>query len=164
MQINSFNEMYVAELQELTSAEQLLAQTLPQMAELASNEALKDAFTRQGEEIASQQKRLISILEARGANPMEHTDQAMQALVNEAQKMAGMLPAGDLRDAGLIASAQKLAHYEMAALGTAAALAGQLDLREEQEALHTCLQEQQGADAKLSALAKAEINPQAVRT
>ena len=163
MQINSFNEMFVAELQELASAERLMAQALPRLADLASSEALKDALGRHGEESAAQQKRLASLLEARGANPLEHTDQAMQALVDETQKMAGMLPAGNLRDAGLIASAQKLAHYEMAAFGTAAALAGQLDLREEQQALHTCLQEEQGADARLTALAKAEINPQAVR-
>ncbi len=56
----------------------------------------------------------------------------MQALVNETEKMLAILKGNELRDAGLIASAQKLEHYEIAAYGTAAALAGQLDLREEE--------------------------------
>jgi ferritin-like metal-binding protein YciE len=69
------------------------------------------------------------MLREHGANPMAHTDQAMQALVHETRKMLGILGGDDLRDAGLIASAQKLEHYKIATYGTAAALAGQLDLR-----------------------------------
>jgi ferritin-like metal-binding protein YciE len=64
----------------------------------------------------------------------------------------------DLRDAGLIASAQKLEHYEIAAYGSAAALAGQLDFREDQKLLHSILEEERRADKLLTDLAKAEIN------
>jgi ferritin-like metal-binding protein YciE len=57
----------------------------------------------------------------------------MEALLKETEKMLTMLKGNDLRDAGLIASAQKLEHYEIAAYGTAAALAGQLDLCDDQQ-------------------------------
>jgi hypothetical protein len=56
--------------------------------------------------------------------------------LRETEKMLEMLDGPDLRDAGLIASAQKLENYEIAAYGTAAAFAGQLDLRDDQRMLH----------------------------
>jgi hypothetical protein len=68
----------------------------------------------------------------------------------------------DLRDAGLIASAQKIEHYEIAAYGTAAALAGQLELRDEQKMLHMSLEEERQVDTLLTHLAKREVNRQAV--
>ena len=85
----------------------------------------------------------------------------MEALVNETQKMLSLLEGDDLRDAGLVASAQKLEHYEIAAYGTAAALAGQLDLRDDQRMLHDSLEEERKADAALTELAKGEVNQDA---
>jgi ferritin-like metal-binding protein YciE len=76
--------------------------------------------------------------------------------------MLTMLKGDDLRDAGLIASAQKLEHYEIAAYGTAAALAGQLDLRDDQKLLHQSLEEEKQADALLTKLAKGEVNRDAI--
>jgi ferritin-like metal-binding protein YciE len=105
---------------------------------------------------------LVTILRKHGASATAHTDQAMQALVTETKKMLTILKADDLRDAGLIASAQKLEHYEIAAYGTAAALAGQLDLRDEQKMLHLSLEEERRADAMLTHLAKREVNPDAL--
>ena len=72
--------------------------------------------------------------------------------------MLSILKGRDLRDAGLIASAQKLEHYEIAAYGTAAALAGQLDLRDEQRTLHDSVDEEKEMDILLTQLAKAEVN------
>ncbi len=127
MEINSFRDMYIAELQELVSVENQLSDAL-----------------------------------LHGANPSAHTDQTMQALVTETKKMLTMLMDDDLRDAGLIASVQKLEHYEIAAYGTAAALAGQLDLRDEQKMLHLSLEEEKRTDALLTQLAKREVNPHAL--
>jgi ferritin-like metal-binding protein YciE len=86
----------------------------------------------------------------------------MQALVRETEKMLSMLKGNDLRDAGLIASAQRLEHYEIAAYGTAAALAGQLDLRDEQRTLHESLEEEKKTDLLLTQLAKREVNQDAL--
>jgi ferritin-like metal-binding protein YciE len=77
-------------------------------------------------------------------------------------KMMMMLPGDDLRDAALIASAQKIEHYEIAAYGTAAALAGQLNLRDDQDLLHMSLEEEREFDAILTRLAKGEINRNAL--
>jgi ferritin-like metal-binding protein YciE len=86
----------------------------------------------------------------------------MQALVREMDKMISILLGNELRDAGLIASVQKLEHYEIAAYGTAAALAGQLGLRDDQHVLRQSLEEEKRVDALLTGLAKGEINRSAV--
>ncbi|KWV55573.1 hypothetical protein AS156_05495 [Bradyrhizobium macuxiense] len=162
MKITTFKDMYIAELQELVSAESQLAAALPSMAEVASHLSLKDAFSRHQRETVVQGERLKALLRMHGADPNLHTDQAMQALIGETAKMVSILPNDDLRDAALIASAQRLKHYEIAAYGSAAALAGQLDLRDDQRLLHDSLEEKRHADMLLTALAKGEINQDAL--
>ncbi len=162
MEINNFKDMYLAELQELVSVESQLADALLRMAAAATHPALKDLLIHHRAETETQKQRLVTILQKHGADPEVHTDQAMQALVKETRKMLGMLTGDDLRDAGLLASAQKLEHYEIAAYGTAAALAGQLDLRDEQKMLHRTLDEEKQIDALLTQLAKREVNPDAL--
>jgi ferritin-like metal-binding protein YciE len=76
--------------------------------------------------------------------------------------MVSLLKGDDLRDAGLIASVQKIEHYEIAAYGTAAALAGQLNLRDDQRMLHENLEEERKTDALLTKLAKGEVNQAAL--
>jgi ferritin-like metal-binding protein YciE len=162
MEISNFKDMYLAELQELVSVEGQLADALLRMAGAASHPALKRALLHHRAETETQRERLMTILLKHGANPTAHIDQAMQALITETKKMLTMLKVDDLRDAGLIASAQKLEHYEIAAYGTAAALAGQLDLRDEQKMLHLSLEEERRIDVLLTQLAKREVNPDAV--
>jgi len=162
MEITNFKDMYVAELQELASVEAQLADALLRMAGAASNPALKRVLIHHRAETETQRDRLATILETHGASPTAHTDQAMQTLITEAKKMLTILTEDNLRDAGLIASAQKLEHYEIAAYGTAAALAGQLDFRDEQKMLHLSLEEEKRIDALLTQLAKREVNPEAV--
>jgi ferritin-like metal-binding protein YciE len=161
MQITNFKDMYIAELQELVNMEGQLADALKLTTGIASHASLKDLFKKHRLETLQQADRVRSILEKHGANAQTHTDQAMQALIAEADKMAGILQGDDLRDSGLIASAQKLEHYEIAAYGSAASLAEQLDLRDDQKQLHEILQEEQRADRLLSGLAKGEVNQDA---
>jgi ferritin-like metal-binding protein YciE len=162
MEISNFKDMFLAELQELVSVEGQLADALLRMAGAASHPALKRVLVHHRAETETQRERLVTILERHGANPTAHTDQAMQALITETKKMLTMIKMDDLRDAGLIASAQKLEHYEIAAYGTAAALAGQLDLRDEQKMLHLSLEEERRFDVLLTQLAKREVNPDAL--
>jgi ferritin-like metal-binding protein YciE len=162
MEINNFKDMFLAELQELVSVEGQLADALLRMAGAASHPELKRVLVHHRAETETQRERLITILTKHGADPTAHIDQAMQALITETKKMLTMLKSDDLRDAGLIASAQKLEHYEIAAYGTAAALAGQLDLRDEQKMLHLSMEEEKRVDAVLTKLAKREVNPDAV--
>jgi ferritin-like metal-binding protein YciE len=110
MEITNFRDMYLAELQELASAEGQLAESLLHMAEVASHLNLKNALLHHREETQVQKDRVESILLKHGADPQAHVDQAMEALLRETEKMLAMLKGNDLRDAGLIASAQKLEH------------------------------------------------------
>jgi len=154
--------MYIAELQELVSVENQLSDALLRIAGAASHPVLKRLLIHHRAETEIQRDRLLTILLGHRADPSAHTDQTMQALVTETKKMLTMLMDDDLRDAGLIASVQKLEHYEIAAYGTAAALAGQLDLRDEQKMLHLSLEEEKRTDALLTQLAKREVNPHAL--
>jgi ferritin-like metal-binding protein YciE len=162
MQITSFKDLYISELQELTSLEGQLVEALRRMAKAASHSSLKNALKHHREQTQAQKQRLESILKKHGANSRAHTDQAMQALINETEKMIAMVKGDNLRDAALIASAQKVEHYEIAAYGVVASLAGQLDLRDDQRILHESLQEEKEADAELTKLAKSEVNQAAV--
>src|SRR2546430_11871651 len=159
MEISNFKEMYLAELQELVSVEDQLAEALLRMAAAASHPALKDALVDHHAETARQKERLVGILRKHGADPTAHVDQAMQGLIAETRKMLGILEGDDLRDAGLIASAQKLEHYEIAAYGSAPALADQLDLRDEQMLLHGRRLAEKWINATLPRLAKGERHP-----
>jgi len=161
MQITNFRELYIAELQELADVEEQLADVLRRATEAASHPDLKGSLLHHHGETLAQKRRLQSILQRHRADPGAHTDQAMQALIGETEKMLDMLKGKELRDAGLIASLQRLEHYEIAAYGTACALAGQLGLRDEQRLLHESLDEEKKADAKLTELAKRSVNAQA---
>ena len=162
MEIRSFKDMFLAELQELVSVEEQLADMLLRMAGAATHPPLKRALIHHRAETETQTARLETILVKHGADPSAHVDQAMQALIVETMKMFALLATDNLRDAGLIASAQKIEHYEIAAYGTAAALAGQLNLRDEQKMLHLSLEEERRFDVLLTELAKREINRDAL--
>lgn len=162
MQITNLRDMYIAELQEIMSLEAILASAVPLLAEVASHRALKDMLLQQEDQVQMQKRRLNSILRVHGADPTAHTDQAMQALVKETRKMLTMVEGADLRDAALIASVQKIQHYQIAAYGTAASLADHLDYRDDRKLLHDSLEEERRVDAALTKLAKEEVNHHAL--
>ena len=161
MNIDDFRKMYVAELQEARSVERQLAGTLPRMAEKAAHADLKEALEAHLAETQSQLDRLDTLLDGHTAPIGRHEDQAMQAILGEAAKWLDMFEDQDLRDAGLVASAQRVEHYEMAVYGTLAAWARQLGLDDDAEVLHDILEEERKADAKLTEVATRILNPDA---
>jgi ferritin-like metal-binding protein YciE len=162
MQITSFRDMYLAELQELRSVQTQLADEWRRAADAASSPELRDALIRCLKRAQLKQEQLDRLLQKYNADPRAHADQAMQAIIRETEKMLSILQGDKLRDAGLIASAQKVLHYQIAAYGTAAALAGQLDLWDDQEVLHAWGEEEKRTDQALTDLAKRIVNPDAV--
>jgi ferritin-like metal-binding protein YciE len=161
MNIDDFRQMYVTELQELRSVGDQLVQALPKMAEKAQNRHLKQAIQAHLDETRSQRDRLDDLLKRHGAGSHEHQDGSMQAIIRETDRWAKMLQDSDLRDAGLIASAQRVEHYEIAVYGTLATWAKQLGLDEDLRVLHGILEEEKRADAKLTDVAKRVVNPEA---
>jgi ferritin-like metal-binding protein YciE len=158
MQIESLQDMYIAELQELASVERQMIECLGQVAARASNPRLKSTLSKHCEQTKVQGQRLNTILHKHSANPAGHIDQTMQALIYETERMLPMLKDGELRDAGLIGSLQRLKHYEIAAYGTAAALARQLRLPNDEKMLRESLDEEKETDVSLTALAESEVN------
>jgi ferritin-like metal-binding protein YciE len=161
MNVDNFREMYIAELQELRSVEAQLVEALPKMAVMASHPKLKQAIQAHFDETRWQQSQLDEILRRHGVDAREHVDQAMQAMLKEAEKWAGMVQDQDLRDAGLIASVQRVEHYEIAVYGSLATWAKQLGLDEDLQVLLDILEEEKRTDESLSTLAKRVVNPDA---
>ena len=162
MEITTFKDMYIAELHELASVVRQVEDCLPAVEKAVSHPALRRIILDTRQDTQLQKERLATILQTHGAELEAHTDQAMQAMVSETNKMLPMLKGDDLRDAGLIASIQRLKHYEIAVYGTAAALAGQLKLRDDQDVLLESLEEEKLTDVELTALAEQEVNPDAL--
>jgi ferritin-like metal-binding protein YciE len=162
MNIDHFREMYQAELQEARSVEAQLTAALAKMAEAADNAELREAFEAHLEETRGHQRSVENLLKQLGASPSEHEDQAMRAMIQEAEKMMGMVEPGPLRDAALIASAQRIEHYEIAVYGTLATYAKCLGLEDQKQTLADILEEEKDTDEDLSDLADGIINPAAV--
>jgi ferritin-like metal-binding protein YciE len=164
MNVDNFRSLYSAELQEACNLEAQLVQALPKMAGAAHDPELRDAVRMHLEETRDHQHRVEAILRGHnvGAGPREHTDQTMQAIIRESQKWAGMVQDPDLRDAGLVASLQRIEHYEIAVYGTLATWAKQLRLQEDMHALLDILAQEKGADERLTKVAKANVNPTAM--
>lgn len=151
----------LAELQELHNVERQFCEALPRLAQSAKHAELKDAFSAHAAEATRDMERIAEILQRHGASPQEHVDQSMQALIRETEKWKDILANPTLDDAGLIASAQKILHYEIAGYGTITAYAGMLDRPEEKTALHDILGAKKALDMMLTALAKRTVNREA---
>ena len=162
MAITGFRDLYVAELQEARSFEAILTEALPKMAEAASDERLKRAFRDHLVETREHQRRVEVILKQLEADPREHEDQSMRTLVSQAEKMAGLVEAGPFRDAALIASAQRIEHYEIAVYGTLATYAQFLGFEDDHQILGGILEEEKDTDDLLSDIAEGVVNPSAV--
>jgi ferritin-like metal-binding protein YciE len=159
--LDSLRAMYKTELQETWSVEAQLTEALPKMANAAQDPQLKKAFEMHLEQTREHQRMLENLLQGHNVQPREHTDQSMQAMIREAEKWAGIVKEPKFRDAGLIASAQRIEHYEIAIYGTLATWAKQLGLDEEMRKLLSILEQEKEADDKLTSLAKASVNPTA---
>ncbi|SDY87043.1 ferritin-like domain-containing protein [Citreimonas salinaria] len=158
MNISDLRTLYVTELQEARSMEELLAEAMPQLAEVATDPQLKDMLREDVDEVRSQVERLAQIIDSHGAEPYEHRDNSMATICAEAEKWAGMIDDAAVRDAAIIASAQRVQHYEIAVYGSLATWAKQLGL-DELDTLVAILDEEKGADDKLTEIAKGTVNP-----
>ena len=161
MQIKDFRTMYLAELTEAASFEEMMANALPFLAQNVSTDRLRNAIDAHVEEAKSQKQSMETLLRKYSGEIEAHTDQSMQALVDESRKMAGMVPEGSLRDAAIIASIQRMKHYEVAVYGTLATYAECLGLEDDKNAFGAMLDREKHFDEALSEIAEEEVNPQA---
>ncbi|RDC72337.1 ferritin-like domain-containing protein [Rhodovulum sp. 12E13] len=161
MNVENLGDRYLAELQEARSVEAQLSEALPKMGDAANAKDLKRALADHLGETRSQLDRIDDILRRHGVDTRAHSDQSMQRIIAETDKWAGMVDDQACRDAGLIASAQRIEHYEIAVYGTLASWAVQLGLEKDAATLRAILAEDKSADDALTRLAKGEVNPDA---
>jgi ferritin-like metal-binding protein YciE len=160
MKMESLKELFVEELQDLYSAETQITKALPKMAKAATSPALKDAFESHLEETKEQIQRLDQIFESLGESSKGKTCEGMKGLLKEGDELMKEDADPEVMDAGLIAAAQRVEHYEMAGYGTVRTYAELLGEDEAVTLLEATLKEEKAADSKLSKVAN-KINVQA---
>jgi ferritin-like metal-binding protein YciE len=159
--LKSLEDLFEHQLKDLYSAEKQLIEALPKMAETATDPGLKKAFETHLEETREQKKRLEQVCELVGISPGRMKCKAMEGLVEEGEEAIDEDATPEVKDAGLIAAAQRIEHYEIAGYGTAAHYAERLGKTEAAQLLAQTLKEEQLTDTKLNKLAKGYINEKA---
>jgi ferritin-like metal-binding protein YciE len=149
--------LFLHQLKDTYFAENAILKALPQMAEAAESEELRGAFAVHLKETEEQVRRLEQIFEMVGAKPEGIPCKAIQGIIEEGQEIED----GEALDAGLIAAAQAVEHYEIARYGTLLAWAKQLGLSEAEGLIEETLVEEENTDQLLSELAEDAINPAA---
>ena len=150
----NFEELFKGELDDIYDAERQILQALPKMVEASTTDELVAAFQEHLEVTRQQVKRLEKVFQTIGAKPGKKTCEGMQGLLKEGEKMIAETPKSPVRDAGLIAAAQKVEHYEIAAYGTVRSMAEMLGQEEAAELLEETLEEEKEADENLTEIAE----------
>jgi ferritin-like metal-binding protein YciE len=158
---NSFNDLFTNQIEDLYDAEQRLTKALPKMAEAAQSSQLKQAFQSHLTETEGHVSRLEQIFREINVEPTRETCEAMKGLIAEGEEMIKAHGDPDVKDAALIAAAQRVEHYEMAGYGTARAFAKRLGLTQAANLLQQTLDEEKAADEKLNTIAESIVNPKA---
>jgi ferritin-like metal-binding protein YciE len=131
------------------------------MEERASNDELKRAFHSHLEETRGQVSRLEQVFEKCGEQPDRKTCVAMKGLIAEGEEILKAKGDNDVIDAGLIAAAQRVEHYEIAGYGTVRTLAQRLGFEDQARLLQQTLDQEGAADKKLTQIAESRVNVEA---
>ena len=163
MKIETMQDLFLSQIMDLYDAEQRLVKALPKMAEAAISPQLRDAFESHLDETEQHVGRLEQIFERMGKKAKAETCDAMKGLISEGEDVVSGTDELPVRDAGLIAAANRVEHYEIAAYGSARTFAEQLGLGDAVRLLQLTLDEEKKADQKLTQLA-GTINAEALRS
>jgi ferritin-like metal-binding protein YciE len=162
-QENELQELFLDELADTYNAEQQLTKALPKMAKAAQSDELRQAFESHLQETENQISRLEQVAETLGETIQRKACKGMKGIIEEGAEMMQENKGSAGIDAVLIASAQKVEHYEIASYGTLCAWAKLLNQNEALELLHETLEEEKAADEKLTGIAESVANLEAER-
>lgn len=162
MQLNSLNDLYLAELKDSYDAEGQLVEALPKLAESATSRELRKAFTNHLKQTKGHVKRLEKVFKNLGVPAKGKTCKGMKGLISEGEEMLKARGDDDTRDAALISSAQRVEHYEIAAYGTVVAYARALNRPDDVRLLEETLNEEKEADQLLNQIALNSVNLEAL--
>jgi ferritin-like metal-binding protein YciE len=155
------HELFLDELADLLNAETQLTKALPKMAKAAQSQELREAITAHLEETEGHVERLKKVFESVDEKPKSKTCKAMKGLLEEGSELLQELKGRSSVDAGIIAAAQKVEHYEIASYGTVRAWAEEMGHSEAVELLKETLDEESAADEKLTEIAESLANEKA---
>jgi ferritin-like metal-binding protein YciE len=161
MEMNTLRDLYIDELKDLWSAEKQLVKALPRMAKAANDPELSKAFLTHLRQTEQQVRRLEQVFEDLGESPRGKKCIGMEGLIEEGQELIKERPDPDVLDAGLIAKAQHIEHYEIAGYGTVRTYAQLLGSDRQAQLLQQTLDEEGETDKLLTQLAESSINIEA---
>jgi len=161
MKLASLEDLFVSELQDLYSAEKQIVKTLPDLVKAVSSTDLQDCLQEHLQQTRQQINRLEQIFERLGRPAEAKQCKGIEGLLEEREKLMSEGGQNSVIDAGLIAAAQKVEHYEIAAYGSARAFADRLGQQEAAELLEETLEEERETDQELSEIAMAIVNEEA---
>lgn len=162
MATRTLKDLFIHSLSDIYSAEKQMTKSLPRMARAATSPDLRSAFETHLEETQGQIGRIDQVVEASGIKLQRIKCVAMEGLVEEGQEQIAEIEKGPVLDTALIASAQKVEHYEIASYGSLIALAKQLGETAAVELLAETLKEEKATDDKLSLLAEEKVAAEAL--
>lgn len=162
MSLESMQDLMLEELRDLYNAEQQLTKALPKMAEKAATPSLQQAFQSHLRETEGHVARLEQIFRQLDEKPSGKKCKGMEGLIDEGEEMLSEKGIESVRDAGIIAAAQRVEHYEIAAYGCAVNFAQLLGHSDIVTLLEQTLSEEKAADEKLTQIAEQEVNSQAM--
>lgn len=161
MEMDTLYELYVDELKDLYSAENQILKALPRMIKATTHSKLKQGFTKHERQTRQHVKRLERICRSLGEKPTGKKCVGMEGVLKEGSELIKERPDKEVLDAGLIAAAQHVEHYEMAGYGTVRTWARLLGHADHEALLQQTLDEERDTDEALTALAESAINVEA---
>lgn len=159
--MKTMNDLFLTFLQDMYYAERQILKVLPKMAKASQSEELKQALTHHREETQHQVERLQQVFEQVGKRARGQTCEALNGIVEEGEEVIDQFETGPVRDAGILANAQAVEHYEMARYGTMIAWAKVCGMQDAVKLLEETLAEEKKADALLNQIANKSVNQQA---
>jgi ferritin-like metal-binding protein YciE len=160
MSVNSLHELYVEQLRDLYDAENQLVKALPKFAEASSSDELREGFEEHLGQTKEHLQRLEQIFETLGERPKGAKCKGMEGLLKEGSEALAEDMQESVKDAAIIAAAQRVEHYEISGYGTARTFANLLGEDQAVSLLQKTLDEEKETDAKLNQLAE-NINVEA---
>jgi ferritin-like metal-binding protein YciE len=154
MYLNSLRDLFVDQLKDLYDAESQIVTALPKMANAASSAPLKQAFQQHLEQSHEHLRRLENVFNEVGVRPIGEHCPAMAGLIEEGEEIISAPGDAAVKDAALIAAAQRVEHYEMAGYGAVRTYAKELGFKNAEKLLQQTLDEEGAADKKLTGLAE----------
>jgi ferritin-like metal-binding protein YciE len=158
MKLKTIEDLLHNQVRDLYDAEKQLVKALPKLAKAASSPKLRKAFEDHLSQTKGQVARLEEVFRHLHHSPKGKTCEAMKGLIEEGEEMIEVQAEPEIRDAGLIAAAQKVEHYEIAGYGCLRTWAEQLSLGEVSRLLEETLKEEKQADELLTQIAEREVN------